>query len=243
MASASKFAMPDGANESESMSHTQPPQVWPVIHLDTPDVAYCNAELARRCGCPGVFLIEMDGCNDAIDPVAIEVKRRFPGLKVGVNYLGMPAHLAVAHSLALGLDATWTDNPGVRSDGVHPMVREATVPVLQQNPGHLFFGSVAFKYQPEDADPPAAARAALALGMIPTTSGPATGMPPQASKLHAMREAVGTGPLAVASGIDPDNAYELGRFLTHILVSTGISSSFYEFDEGLLRRLMGQLEG
>lgn len=225
------------------MNHPQPPQVWPVIHLSTPEVAYRNAELAQACGCTGVFIIEMDGHNDAIDPVAFELKRRFPGLNVGVNYLGMPAHFAVVRSLLLGMDATWSDKPGVRSDGVHPMVSAATVPVLQQNPKHLFFGSVAFKYQPEDADPPAAARAALALGMIPTTSGAATGVPPQASKLHAMRQAVGDGPLAVASGIDPDNARELGRFLTHILVSTGISSSFHEFDEGLLRRLMAQLEG
>ena len=224
------------------MHHPQPPQVWPVIHLSTPEVAYRNAELAQACGCVGVFLIEMEGRNDAIDSVAFELKRRFVGLKVGVNYLGMPAHFAIVRSLSLGLDATWTDNPGVRSDGVHPTTREATVPVLQQNPGHLFFASVAFKYQTVDADPPAAARAALALGMIPTTSGVATGVPPQASKLHAMRQAVGDGPLAVASGIDTDNAYELGRFLTHILVSTGISSSFHEFDEGLLRRLMGQLE-
>ncbi len=47
----------------------------------------------------------------------------------------------------------------------------------------------------------------------------------------------------MASGIDPHNVYELGRFLTHILVSTGISSSFYDFDEGLLQRLMAQLAG
>lgn len=224
------------------MNHPQPPQVWPVIHLSSQEVAYRNAGLAQACGCTGVFVIEMDGRNDAIDPVAVELKRRFPTLKVGVNYLGVPAHLAVVRSLYLGLDATWTDEPGVRSDGVHPLTLDATVPVLQRNPGHLFFGSVAFKYQPADADPPAAARAALALGMIPTTSGAATGVPPQASKLHAMRQAVGDGPLAVASGIDPDNVYELGRFLTHILVSTGISSSFHEFDEGLLLRLMGQLE-
>lgn len=223
------------------MNHSQPPQVWPVIHLSTPEVAYRNAELAQACGCTGVFLIEMDGRNDAIDPVAFELKRRFAGLKVGVNYLGLPAYLAVVRSLSLGMDATWTDDPGVRSDGVRPMTLEGVVPVLRQNPRHQFFASVAFKYQPVDADPPAAAREALALGMIPTTSGAATGVPPQASKLHAMRQAVGDGPLAVASGIDPDNAYELARFLTHILVSTGISSSFHDFDEGLLRRLMDQV--
>ena len=151
--------------------HTQPPEVWPVIHLSTPDVAYSNARIAQKCGCAGVFLIEMDGRNDAIDTVAFELKRRFPTLNVGVNYLGMPAHFAVVRSLSLGLDATWSDEPGVRSDGVDPMVKDAIVPVLKQNPAHLFFASVAFKYQPVDVDPPRAARAAHENSLIPTTSG------------------------------------------------------------------------
>lgn len=223
------------------MKHLQPPQVWPVIHLSVPEAAYRNAAIASSCGCAGVFIIEMDGLDDAIDPVAIEIKRLHPALLVGVNYLSLPAHIALPRSLGLGLDATWTDSPGIRSDGVCPMVEQGIMPVLERNPEHLFFASVAFKYQPVDADPAGAAIAAARLGMIPTTSGPRTGQPPSADKLQAMRAALGDGPLAVASGIDPENAYELGRFLTHVLVSTGISSSFYEFDESLLRRLTGQL--
>lgn len=224
------------------MTHSQQPQVWPVIHLSTQAAAIRNAKLAKECGAVGVFLISMDGHDDDIDPMAIELKRRFPGLKVGVNYLSLPAHIALPRSIALGADATWDDAPGVRSDRVDPLVEQAIVPVLQSNPGHLYFASVAFKYQPVDEDPPRAAALAASLGMIPTTSGVRTGEPPTAAKLWSMRQALGTHPLAVASGIDPDNAYELGRFLTHVLVSTGISSSFHDFDEGLLRRLMAQLE-
>lgn len=224
------------------MNHPQPPQVWPVIHLSTPKAALRNAELAHACGATGVFLISMDGNDDAIDPVAVEVKRRFPSLKVGINYLSLPTHIALPRSIALGADATWDDAPGVRSDGLGSLVEQAIVPVLKSNPGHLYFASVAFKYQPVDEDPPRAAELAAGLGMIPTTSGLRTGEPPTAAKLLSMRRAVGDGPLAVASGIDADNAYELGRFLTHILVSTGISSSFHDFDEQLLRRLMAQLE-
>ena len=121
---------------------------------------------------------------------------------------------------------------------------EAIVPVLNTNPAHLFFGSVAFKYQPEDMDPPEAARRAIGLGMIPTTSGVATGSAPPAEKLFEIRHGIGPwAPLALASGMTPDNAYELGRFLTHALVATGISESFYEFSEPLLARFMEQVQG
>lgn len=225
------------------MNHPYPPQVWPVIHIAGLAAARRNAEIAKTCGCTGVFVIDMDGSNETIDEIALDLKRGFPALKVGINYLGVPVHLAVARSLALGMDATWSDEPGVRSDGVMVRTREAVMPALQDNPGHLFFASVAFKYARVDVDPAAAARAACALGMIPTTSGLATGVAPDARKLQSMRAAIGDAPLAVASGINVDNAFELGRFLTHVLVATGISSSFYEFDEALLGQLMVRLGG
>jgi len=216
-------------------------QVWPVIHLSTPEIAYSNAAIASRCGCSGVFLIHMEGKDDQLDPVAIEIKRRHPDLLVGLNYLSLPAHIALARSLSLGMDATWTDKSGVRSDRVDSMTTNAIEPMLKENPGHLFFGSIAFKYQPEDLDPPKAALLALDLGMIPTTSGLATGSAPNPKKLSAIRQAIGDRPLALASGVTPDNAYELSGFLSHILVSTGISKSFHEFDEGELATLMGQV--
>lgn len=224
------------------MLKTKRPEVWPVIHLSTTTLALENARIAQACGATGVFVISMDGKDDDIDPVVVELKRRFTALKVGVNYLQHPAHIALPRAIALGADATWFDDSGVRSDGVNPMVEQAIVPVMKANPGHLVFGSVAFKYQAIDPDPAAAALLAARFGMIPTTSGDATGQAPSGSKLSYMRDAVGDGPLAVASGITPDNAFALGRFLTHVLVATGISKSFYEFDEELLQQLMEQLE-
>lgn len=221
----------------------QPPQVWPVIHLAAaqPELAYANAEMAFRNGCMGVFVISMDGRDDQVTPVAREIKRRHPKGLVGVNFLRTAADLAVRHSISNGLDATWSDAPGVSSAVVTDKA-QGVAAILRQHPEHLFFGSVAFKYQPEEPDPPAAALAANRLGMIATTSGTATGSPPEASKLFAMRRALGLAPLAVASGITPDNAYELGRFLTHVLVATGISKNFHEFDENELRKLMEQLK-
>ena len=172
--------------------------------------------------------------------IAQDIKALHPKLKVGVNFLGWKAERALEESLAAGLDATWTDSPEVDSSGCCAPA-DSIAKTLDQNPGHLFFGSVAFKYQPDEPNPPLAALNAAKLGMIPTTSGSATGSPPSANKLSSMKSALGTGPLAAASGIDPSNVGVLGAHLTHILVSTGISSSFHSFDQDLLASLMANL--
>lgn len=183
-----------------------------------------------------MMIISMDGNNHQVGPLAELIKRRFPELMVGINYLGVRAHEALADSLSRGLDATWTDQPGVDSQkgSSTALLVES---MLLAHPNHLFFGSVAFKYQPHEPDPAAAARRALSLGMIPTTSGSATGSPPEASKLESMF----CGLLGVASGIDPHNVAELGQHVSHILVSTGISKNFHEFDSDKLALLMKHL--
>jgi uncharacterized protein len=216
------------------------PQVWPVIHYRDDELALSNAQMAHAAGCAGVFLISMDGNDEALDPAAERIRQALPGFRLGVNYLSLEPVEALQRSLAAGYDATWSDRPGVRSDEVKPKAY-AVQQLLQQNRTHQFFGSVAFKYQPPDPDAPQAALLATYMGMIATTSGEATGVAPPALKLAQMRAKLGDAPLALASGITPDNAYELGRFLTHVLVATGISQSFYEFDDYLLRSLMREL--
>jgi hypothetical protein len=212
--------------------------LWPVIHLDTPELAYRNAAIAQRAGVRGVFLIHMDGLDEQIDPIAEQIKQRYPGLRVGVNYLSLDAPTALARAIALGHDASWSDKPGVRSDYIDPSAQGMSE-LLRNNPKHQFFASVAFKYQPNDPDPGTAAMRALRLGMTPTTSGKGTGHAPPVEKLALIRQTIGAeAPLALASGATPDNAQVLAPYLSDILVSTGISSSFSEFDEALLGRLV-----
>jgi predicted TIM-barrel enzyme len=79
---------------------------------------------------------------------------------------------------------------------------------------------------------------AASMGFLPTTSGAATGQPADRNKLGAMRAALGSGPLGIASGVTPENVAAHRGLVTHILVSTGISNSFYTFDEESLRSLI-----
>lgn len=217
-----------------------PLQVWPVLHVADAarrDLTWRNAQMVWEAGCPGVFLIHMQGDNEAALAEALWVRNTFPTLRVGVNLLGEQADQAMRRSLATGLQATWSDAPNVSSQGIGPVAQHVRA-LLHAHPEHTFFGSVAFKYQPAEPDAPAAARLASTLGMVATTSGPATGRAPDLAKLQSMRAALGRQPLAVASGITPENLPELGAHLTHVLVATGISRSFYELAPARLRQLM-----
>lgn len=216
-------------------------EIWPVIHLHNLDLTHRNAALAVENGVDGVFLIHMSGQDEQVLPTALFLKEKFPELKMGANFLSMRAVDAVRAARQIGLDATWSDSPGIRSDRMGAEVDALEEEVRTQGPG-LFFASVAFKYQPEDADPGLAALRAWARGFIPTTSGPATGQAPTVQKLAAIRKTLSAhnprASLALASGADPDNIIELAPFLSHVLVSTGISSSDVAFDPTKLRRFV-----
>jgi predicted TIM-barrel enzyme len=107
------------------------------------------------------------------------------------------------------------------------------VDLMTEQPELQVFGSIAFKYQPLEADPPLAASNAAGVGMIPTTSGAATGRPPTLEKIVSMSEATG-GRLAVASGMSCENITAFSPHLSHALVSTGVSLDDYHFDVKVL---------
>jgi predicted TIM-barrel enzyme len=106
-------------------------------------------------------------------------------------------------------------------------------------PGHLFFAAVAFKGQAPDPFPADSAALAAYHGLIPTTSGTGTGVAPDVEKIRRIRARLQLSDrLAVASGITPENIGQFAPHLTHVLVATGISSSFHEFDAAKLGLLM-----
>ena len=115
-------------------------------------------------------------------------------------------------------------------------MRAHLTPRLADKP---FFAACAFKGQVYDPDPGASAHELHNLGFIPTTSGPGTGRPPGEDHLQAIRTKYAIDlPLALASGVTPENVHIFKPYISHILVSTGISSGFYSFDEAKLAALM-----
>lgn len=200
----------------------------PVIHCVREAQVRLAAEAAMENGADGVFLINQGGM------VAREIAHLAGVLRedvasVGLNRLG--EHLmATADVARSNLDAVWSDYCDVPSD--------------VRGRAWLFFGGVAFKYQPAVSDVGLAAFEAVRDGVdVVTTSGPATGSPPTVKKLAAMRAAIGDHALAVASGVTPEN---VEPFLAHVdafLVASGIESSFGVFDPARVRALAQAVHG
>ena len=205
--------------------------VIPVIHYASDEQAIRNAELAFDVDCAGIFLIHMDGENHLLAPVAQVIKARWPSKLVGINFLGAEPADAVAANIANGLDMTWTDVQLTHSAAAPWTQAECVREALARSPKHMVFAGVAFKHQRAEPQPELAAQKARDFGFIPTTSGSATGVAAEEGKVVKLRAALGdAAPLAIASGITPENVHKFAPSLTHILVATGVSSNFYEFD-------------
>lgn len=203
-------------------------KIYPVIHVKDLKNTIENCEKIFSRKYDGVFLISMDGFDEIIPDMARQIKNEYPDKFVGINLLQHSPMKALEIAIAMDLDGTWTDNSGVRSNQVTEVAKNISK-VLTENPTHKFFGSVAFKYQPVDPNPPLAAALATNLGMIPTTSGEATGLAAPLDKIAAIKNYNKNGKLALASGLTPENIDLYKNLIDYALVSTGISEDFHNF--------------
>lgn len=215
------------------------PRIIPVIHYSNEEQAMRNAQRAFEAGCDGVFLIHMNAHDHLLGPVARRIKETWSDRLVGTNLLGMTAGEALAMNLANGLDMTWTDDQLTHS-ALEPWGEAAEVRATATlHPEHLVFVGVAFKHQRHEPHPKGAAVRALEHGFIPTTSGAATGVAADDVRIAELAVALPRpARLAIASGVTPENASLFAPHLGYVLVATGVSSSFHEFDPALLRALM-----
>lgn len=219
-------------------------KILPVVHLLDAEHARAQAELALDCGADGVFLISHHGEDKQVLQLAGQLRHRWTGRHtcvgepawVGVNLLNTSPLAAHEFASQLLLDGVWLDAPGVNSHGPAKQAIKLK-DQLATRPTLAVFGSVAFKFQPEESNPPEAARQAQALGMIPTTSGAGTGIPPTVEKIRTMSEATGAT-LAIASGMTPENVRTYAPLVSHILVATGISRDEHTFDSAKLVRFV-----
>jgi predicted TIM-barrel enzyme len=76
---------------------------------------------------------------------------------------------------------------------------------------------------------------------VVNTSGPGTGRAAHREKIRAMKQAVGQFPLAVASGIIPENVTDYLEATDCFLVATGIAESFDEFDPDRVGELVSRI--
>lgn len=222
-------------------------KLYIVIHHDDDLLTIQQASIcAKTKGVHGIFLISHTGQNEEILKQAEIVHDLFPTLEIGVNFLGWSAYDAMkAFAPRQFIRNLWFDSVGV-FNGQSSAIADQTSDALKHlnkwssNPRQIFAG-VDFKYQVLDLDPIASCKKLVELGFIPTTSGIATGFAPSKKKLENLSAVAGDNGLAVASGITPENISELAPYLNHILVSTGVSTNFFEIDEAKLVALASKI--
>ncbi|MHA1529755.1 MAG: BtpA/SgcQ family protein [Alphaproteobacteria bacterium] len=224
------------------------PAVMPVIHVLDAEQACRNAGIAIGAGAAGVFLINHDFPKQQLLPVIRAVRARWPALWLGVNFLavsGREAFPVLGRLQAEGcpVDAYWADDACLDEREAEQM---AAIEIARIRAGSgwsgRYFGGVAFKKQrPVD---PAQYRCSAAIALpfmdVVTTSGIATGHEAEDGKIAELRLGLGDAPLALASGVTPENAARYGRDVDCFLVATGINrdGDFYNIDPARLDALL-----
>ncbi|MEO1613588.1 MAG: adenine phosphoribosyltransferase [Pseudomonadota bacterium] len=225
---------------------TPGPVVLPVIHVLDEAQIDRNVEKVVSAGAAGAFLINHDFGKEAFLPLLAATRRRWPDLWLGANFLAVTGRDAFPdlHRMAEEagqIDGYWADD--ARIDERLEAQSEATE-IAGAREGAwrgLYFGGTAFKKQrPVDpADHERSARIAANWMDVVTTSGVATGEEADGGKVAAFRRGIGDRPLALASGVTPDNA-ESYADVDAFLVATGVSApgEFHDLDPARLNALL-----
>jgi len=226
------------------------PVVLPVIHVLDNEQAVKNVAIAQSAGCPGVFLINHDFPYEQFLPIITHVRQQFPDFWLGVNFLAVTGLVAfpVLADLAAGgtrVDAYWADDARI-NEAKPPESQEEAANILAMKAScgwkGLYFGGTAFKKQREvhAADYTKCAAIARNFMDVVTTSGIATGHAADTGKIQTFRTACDDTPLALASGITPENFSDYRHLVDAVLVATGINftDDFYNIDPSKLATLL-----
>ncbi|XDA97953.1 BtpA/SgcQ family protein [Sulfitobacter sp. LCG007] len=224
------------------------PVVTPVIHVQDAAQALRNLDVLDGAGCPGAFLINHDFEMEAFLPILREVRAARPDLWLGVNFLAQPGHIAfpVLGSLAragYAFDAYWADDGRIDERKKTQTEAEEIGRIRAESAWEgLYLGGVAFKKQRPVPIDSYALSAEIACGYMDVvcTSGTATGQEADPRKIETFRAAIGDVPLAVASGITPENVRRYVHLVDMILVASGINydGDFYNIDPARLDALL-----
>lgn len=227
---------------------TPGPVVTPVIHVLDREQALANVAQVARLGAAGAFLINHDFGVDEFLPILRAVRKDCPNLWLGVNFLAQPGDVAfpILGRLAdegCQIDAYWADDACMDEREARQVQAEKIAAIRAASGWQgMYFGGVCFKKQ-RPVDPAMnehSARIALPFMDVVTTSGIATGEATDLTKIADFRRGLGDAPLAIASGVTPDNATHYAADVDCFLVATGINrkGDFYNIDPARLRALL-----
>lgn len=207
-----------------------------VVHVEGGVQAVRNAKIAEQEGADGIFLINHSISYPSLIECYNVVREEFPNLWIGLNCLDLGR--SAVNFIPKQVAGLWVDNAGI-NESTKPVLEAQEFVSLRRKSGWqgLYFGGVAFKYQGEIVNVAKVARLAIPFVDVITTSGAGTGKAANIEKIRLMKEAIGDHPLAIASGITPENIGEYVPYADCFLVATGISNSHTELNPARVRSL------
>lgn len=226
----------------------------PVIHLpDEGKHGMAAVRVALAAGADGVFLINQGtSTSNILKNLIPSYRKEFgPDLWIGVNSLGSAVEDFIrlsAETPDRRIDGVWTDNAGVDSllEARYVAARDAYLTARKETGWKgLYFGGTAFKTQrevPQDKLGLVAKRAASFMEVV-CSSGRGTGVAADVPKVKTLREAIPGVPMALASGITPENVDPFLPYVEAYLVATGIESSFGVLDPKRTKALADKIHG
>ena len=218
--------------------------VLPVVHVETTRQTLENTYIAKKAQADGVFLISMTGASyKELLEIHKKVRQEFPDFWIGVNCLDLHVAFVFEH-LSQGVSGVWTDNSGIselmEAQDVAKMVKEEREYSRWKG---LYFGGVVFKYQRPVKDVALAARIAKNYMDVVTTSGSATGVAAKIEQIKLMKEAIGDHPLAIASGLTPENVRDYEMADAYLVASSLLKPGTEEFDSKRMEDFVANARG
>ncbi len=215
--------------------------VLPVIHVEDLSQALSNIAVAKEAGADGVFLINHKIPYQKLLDIYYLASVRFLGFWMGINLLDLAPFRVFDKVFKGGLrvEGIWVDNARIDEFGNEQNEPLRIKDLIHANKWNgLYFGGIAFKYQRPAYNLEKLAKIAARYMDVVTTSGPATGQAASVEKIRLISQAISGKPLAIASGITPENVKDYLKLANCFLVATGISSDFYTLDEAKTKRLV-----
>lgn len=218
-----------------------------VVHVENSAQALKNVRIALDEGADGVFLINHSPVSaDELYRCFQTVRELLPNAWVGLNWLDLDPFRGL-DMMRTSMDAMWVDNAGIREDryGANDAIlfdeKRREWEKDRKSRRFLLFGGVAFKHQQHVYDLERVAKLAMPYMDVITTSGDRTGIAPEINKIRTMKKAIGDHPLAIASGITPENVEQYIEYADCFLVATGVNDSHTELNSKRIRQLANVL--
>ena len=194
-----------------------------VIHTINLEQVQYNVNLCHNNGVNDVFLIshmirDWKRASFEFEKYFNWIKETYPLMNVGINYLQLPTLDAINEANRIGFDYLWADKSYIHKNTLH----EALL-IKESKPNIKYFGCVAFKYQKPEEDLEWTCKTATSYMDVVTTSGEATANAPSIEKIRTMKEYIGDMPLAIASGITPENKSSYEQWVDYFLVASSIT--------------------